>query len=195
MDAKKTPQKKTRRKTRAKAAKKPTRKPRAKAPKKRVETVAELQAKIEREGAGALTFDEIAKYEKIERIKRRRKRSDLTMAELEALAKEGRITTAQIKELSEMRQALDQKAARSTIRPVLTIRERLESIQSDILDALIEELTNGRGIARITAAERLKAWSKEEGVGANEGADEEISFTNPLSSVDCEREDEETGAA
>jgi hypothetical protein len=62
----------------------------------------------------------------------------------------------------------------------LSIRERLEAIQGDILNALIEELTNGRGIARITAAERLKAWSKEEGVGGEHGADEEISFKNPL---------------
>jgi hypothetical protein len=62
------------------------------------------------------------------------------------------------------------------LRPLLSIKERLESIQSKILDALIEELTHGKGIARITAADKLKEWSKEEGIGTAEGVEEEVSF-------------------
>ncbi len=77
----------------------------------------------------------------------------------------------------------------------MSIRERLEAIQGDILNALIEELTNGRGIARITAAERLKAWSKEEGVGGEHGADEEISFVNPLAATLNYSDDSDEGVA
>lgn len=143
-------------------------------------TIGELNAKVDAFGVGALTPSELAIVEKLDKMKARRKRTDLTLSELEELAASGKITTAQIKELSEMRQALDARAKDTTMRPVLSIRERLEGLQSAILDALIEEMTKGRGIARITAAERLKTWSKEEGVGSNDGADEVIEFMNPL---------------
>jgi hypothetical protein len=77
--------------------------------KKRDFTLDELQAKIATFGIGALTPSELVVAEKLDRLKARRKRTDLTLDELEALAKSGKITTAQIKELSEMRQALEKK--------------------------------------------------------------------------------------
>ncbi len=77
--------------------------------KKRDFTLDELQAKIATFGIGSLTPSELVVAEKLDRLKARRKHTSLTLDDLEALAKSGRITTAQIKELAEMRQALEKK--------------------------------------------------------------------------------------
>lgn len=98
MAKKKVLQKKTRKKVKKKTRRKAS-----------VATIGDISRKMSQSGLSALTPAELRVVENIERMKERRKSTEHTFAELEALAAEGRITIAQIKELTEMRQALEKK--------------------------------------------------------------------------------------
>jgi len=107
----------------------------------------------------------------IRRARVKQPAKQLTLADLDKLAKRGTLTQPQLKRLWELQ--------REQAEAPKSIKERLEAVQEEMLDAVMNEMRKGKGIALIKAIEMLRAWSREESVGRSTDEGETIEFMTP----------------